>query len=325
VLQTPQLQRLRTFTNHLFEPGAFGRLLAYDSRQAIRLGPGPIGAVLFVGLLFLGGGPLLQPVGGHAGGSSTSAAASPQPEPLAAPSTPLPPNLAGVNGTTWEDSSGGTCADCTYSVYLTPGGVSTPNSYFLAIWYLTDPSCPPAVEQELVHLDIGSNGTTLNDNPGGNFMELCTRASNTIVQDCGQDQLWYVNNFTLTVTQTSISGQYQSQYWTWDTASDGAITNCRIENNFTQPFTLTPVFSSTSLSSTTTTTSQQNNAPSNPPPVQASSSSTSRSSSSSSSSSTTTSTHSGGSGYLGVEILAAGSVLVVLAAAAFWVVLRKRP
>jgi hypothetical protein len=288
------------------------------------LGLGPVGAVLFVGLLLLGGGPLIQLAGGQVGGGSTSTTASPHAEPFAAASTPpLPSNLAGVNGTTWEDSSGGTCAECTYSVYLTPGGVSTPNSYFLAIWYLTDPACPPAVEQELVHLDIGANGTTLNDNPGGNFMELCTRASNPIVQDCGQDQLWYVNNFTLTVTQTSISGQYQSQYWTWDTASDGAITNCSIEYNFTQPFTLTPVFSTTSLSSSTTT-SQQNNPPSNPPPVQASGSSTT-SSASSSSSSTTTSTHSGGSGHLEVEILAVAAVLVVVGAAASWVVLRKRP
>jgi hypothetical protein len=287
------------------------------------LGLRPTGAVLFIGLLLLGGGSVLHSASGQAGRSSPSAAASPHPEPLAAASTPLPPNLAGVNGTTWEDSSGGTCAECTYSVFLTPGGVSTPNSYFLAIWYLTDPACPPAVEQELVHLDIGSNGTSLNDNPGGNFMELCTRASNPIVESCGQDQIWYVNNFTLTVTQTSISGEYQSQYWTWDTASDGAITNCSIEYNFTQPFTLTPVFSSTSVSSNTTSASQQNTSTANPPPVQTSGSSTT--SSSSYSSSTTTSTHSGGSGHLYVEILAVASALVVVAAAASWVVLRKRP
>jgi hypothetical protein len=283
-----------------------------------------LGTLLLVGLLLSGGGPLIQSAGGQVWGGSTSAAASPHPEPLAAASTPLPSNLAGVNGTTWEDSSGGTCADCTYSVYLTAGGVSTSNSYFLAIWYLTDPACPPAVEQELVHLDIGSNGTTLNDNPGGNFMELCTRASNPIVQDCGQDQIWYVNNFTLTVTQSSISGWYQSQYWTWDTASDGAITNCSIEYNFTQPFTLTPVFSSTSLSSSaassSATTSQQNAGNTNTPSAQTSSSSTAGSSSSS----TTTSTHSGGSGRLEVEILVVASALVGLAAGS-WFFLRKRP
>ncbi len=284
---------------------------------------GRSGTLLLVVLLLSGGGSLIQSAGGQVSGGSASAAASPHPEPLSAASTPLPSNLAGINGTTWEDSSGGTCAECTYSVYLTAGGASTPNSYFLAIWYLTDPACPPAVEQELVHLDIGANGTTLNDNSGGNSIELCTRASNTIVQDCGQDQLWYVNNFTLTVTQTSISGWYQSQYWTWDTASNGAITNCSIEYYFSQPFTLTPVFSSTSLSSSSASssaaTSQQNAGNTNTPAAQTSSSSTTGSSSSS----TTTSTHSGGSGRLEVEILVAAPILFVLLVGS-WFFLRKR-
>jgi hypothetical protein len=294
------------------------------------LGPVPLVAVLFVGLLLLGGGPLIQTAGGQVWAGSRAAAGFSHPEPLASNSTTtgvstqtLPPSLAGVNGTTWEDDSGGTCADCTYTVFL-QAGTGAPNTYFLAIWYQTDPSCPPAVGTELVNLDIGGNGTTLNDNPGFTNMELCTRASNPIVQDCGQDQIWYVNNFTLTVTQTSISGQYQSQYWTWDTASDGSITNCSIENYYYQSFTLTPVFSSTSLSSGATTTPQQNTATGNTSPVQTSGSSKTTSSSSSSSS-TTTSAHSGGSGYLGVEILAAASVLLVVAVATYWFVLRKRP
>ncbi len=285
------------------------------------MGPGSSVAVLLVGSLLLGGGPLIRTAGGQVGGGSTATAASPHAEPLAGAS--LPSSLAGVNDTIWEDSSGGTCADCTYQVFLSPG--TAPNTYFLAIWYLTDSSCPPAAQTELVNLDIGANGTMLNDNPGFTHMELCTRASNPIVQDCGQDQIWYVDNFTLTVTQSSISGEYRSQYWTWDTASNGAISNCSIENDFTQSFTLTPVFSSTSLSSSTTTTSQQNNAPANSSPVQTSRSSTASSSSSSLSSSTSTSTHSGGSGHLEVYILAAASVLVVVAAAVSWVVLRKRP
>jgi hypothetical protein len=293
------------------------------------LGLGRTGAILCLAFLLSGGGPLIQSAAGQVGGGSSATAASPHVEPLASTSTTaststqtLPSNLAGVNGTTWEDSSGGTCAECTYSVYLTAGGVSTPNSYFLAIWYLTDPACPPAVGQELVHLDIGSNGTTLNDNPGGNFIELCTRASNPIVADCGQDQLWYVNNFTLTVTQSSISGEYQSQYWTWDTASNGAITNCMLDYNFTEPFTLTPVFNSTSASSSTIT-SQQNTSTANSPPVQTSGSSTT--SSSSTTTSSTTSTHSGGSGHLVIEILVAASALIVVLAAASWAFLRKRP
>ncbi|MGA2664248.1 MAG: hypothetical protein ABSF83_04825 [Nitrososphaerales archaeon] len=131
-----------------------------------------------------------------------------------------------------------------------------------------------------------------------------------------------MNNFTLTVTQTSISGEYQSQYWTWNTASDGAITDCSIENNYEQSFTLTPVFSSTSLSSGATT-AQQSSATTNPGAVQTSGSS--RTSSSSSPSSSTTSTHSGGSGYLGVEILAPALLVLVVAVAAFWAVLKKRP
>ena len=290
------------------------------------MGPVPSVAVLFVGLLLLGGGPLIQTAGGQVWTGSSAAAGFPHLEPLASSATTtsvstqtLPSSLAGVNGTTWEDDSGGTCADCTYSVFLQPG-TGAPNAYFLAIWYQTDPSCPPAVGTELVNLDIGGNGTMLNDNPGYTNMELCTRASNPIVQDCGQDQLWYVNNFTLTVTQTSISGQYQSQYWTWDTASDGSITNCSIEYNYEQSFTLTPVFSSTSLSSNATTTPQQNTATGNTSPVQ-----TSGNSKTTTSSSTTTSAHSGGSGYLGVEILAVASGLIVVGVAAYWVVLRKRP
>jgi hypothetical protein len=286
------------------------------------LGPVQSVAVLFVGLLILGGGSLIQSADSQVGGGSTSAAASTHAEPFASTQGSLPSNLAGINGTIWEDDSGGTCAECSYTVYLTPGGVSTPNSYFLAIWYLTDPTCPPAVGQELVHLDIGSNGTSLN-NPGSDFIELCTRATNPIVQDCGQDQLWYVNNFTLTVTQTSISGQYQSQYWTWDTASDGSISNCSIEYNFYQSFTLTPVFSSANSSSGATTTPQQNTSAGNTSPVQTSGGS--KTTSSSSSSSTTTSAHPGGSGYLWVEILAAASVLIVVTVATYWVVLRKRP
>jgi hypothetical protein len=298
------------------------------------LGLGPRGAVLFVGLLLLCGGPLLPSALGRAGGGYTSAAASLHAESLAAASTTtsvstqplqtqtLPPSLAGVNNTIWEDSSGGTCADCTYQVFLTPG--TAPNTYFLAVWYLTDPSCPPAVNTELVNLDIGANGTMLNDNPGYTHMELCTRASNPIVQDCGQDQIWYVDQFTLTVTQSSISGQYQSQYWTWDTDANGAISNCSIENNYEQPFSLTPVFSTASSSSSVTSSgapSQQDSGTGNPPPVQTSSSSKTTSSSSS----TATSTQSGGSGHLEVYILAAASAAVVVAAAASWVGLRKRP
>ena len=88
---------------------------------------------------------LIESAGGQVGGGSTAAAASLHVEPLASTSTTttsvstqtLPSNLAGVNGTTWEDDAGGTCAECTYTVYLIAGGVSTPNSYFLAIWYLT--------------------------------------------------------------------------------------------------------------------------------------------------------------------------------------------
>ncbi len=268
---------------------------------------GPTGAVLLFGLLLLCGGPMLPSAIGHVG--LTSAGVSPHAEPLAAASTTsvstqtLPSSLTGINNTVWEDSSGGTCADCTYTVFLSPG--SAPNTYFLAIWYLTDPSCPPAAQTELVNLDIGANGTMLNDNPGYTHMELCTRASNPIVQNCGQDQIWYVDNFTLTVTQSTISGDYQSQYWTWDTDSNGNISNCSIEYNYTQSFSLTPVFSSTSSSSIAPSSSatSQNTGSTSPPPVQTSSSSKTTSSSSS----TTTSTNSGGSGHLEVYILAAAS------------------
>jgi len=251
-------------------------------------------------------------------------------EPLAATSTTagvstqplqsLPSSLAGVNDTIWEDSSGGTCADCTYQVFLAPG--TGPNTYFLAIWYLTDPSCPPAAQTELVNLDIGGNGTMLNDNPGFTHMELCTRASNPIVQDCGQDQIWYVDQFTLTVTQSSISGEYQGQYWTWDTDANGAITNCTIDHNYSQAFSLTPVFSTASQTSSTASSSAATSQQSSGPTNSASSHTSSRSSTNSSS--TSTSTHTGASGYLGVEIIAAGVVVLLVAAAVSWVFLKRR-
>jgi hypothetical protein len=309
------------------------RLFSRNSRAALRLRLGRSGAVLLVGLLLLGGGPLVQSVGGQVWRGPTTAAASPNVKPLAAtsatnsvstqPLQPLPSSLAGVNGTTWEDNSDGTCSGCTYQVFLTPAQ-GPPNTYFLAIWYLTDPACPPAAQTELVNLDIGGNGTMLNDNPGYTHMELCTRASNTIVQDCGQDQIWYVDNFTLTVTQSSISGEYQSQYWTWDTDANGAITNCRIDYNYTQAFSLTPVFSTATQTSSTASSSaatpQQSNGPANSPPSHTSSRS------STNSSSTSTSTHAGASGYLGVEIIAAAvvAVLVVLAGVSWVFLLRRR-
>jgi hypothetical protein len=280
-------------------------------------------------LLLLGGGPLIRSAAGQVGRGSTTAAASPNVEPLAATSTtngvstqplqPLPSSLAGVNDTIWEDNSDGTCSGCTYQVFLMPA--TGPNTYFLAIWYLTDSTCPPAAQTELVNLDIGANGTMLNDNPGFTHMELCTRASNPIVQDCGQDQIWYVDQFTLTVTQSSISGDYQGQYWTWDTDANGVISNCRIDHNYTQDFSLTPVFSTANQTSSTASssaaTSQQNAGPSNSPPSHTSSRS------STNSSSTSTSTHTGASGYLGVEIIAAAAVVLLVAVAASWAFLRR--
>jgi hypothetical protein len=285
---------------------------------------GRSGAVLFLGLLLLGGAPLVQSVGGQVERGATTIAATPHVEPLATSTvttvssiTSTQPLPFAINGTIWQDESGDTCADCTYSVHFESSGS---NVFFLAMFYLTDPSCPSAVGTEFVNVDVGSDGSMLNDAPGHTTMQLCTRASNPVVADCGQDALWSTT-YSLTVTQNSISGVYQGQYWTWDTAADGSISNCKIDHNYSQPFTLTPVFSTASQSSSATSTaatSQQNTGPTNSPPSQTSSRS------STNSSSTSTSTHTSASGSPGLEIVIVVAVVLVLVAGVSWVFLRTK-
>ena len=224
-------------------------------------------------------------------------------------------HLAGVNGT-WEDNSDGTCTDCTYSVSITNTG---PNVFFLAIFYQTDSTCPAALGTELMNVDVGSNGSMLNDAPGFTNIQLCTRASNPVVADCGQQALWSAP-YNVTVSQTSISGEYQGQYWTWDTDANGDITNCRIDHNYSQPFTLTPVFSAANQTSSTASssaaTSEQNTQPI--------SSSQSSSRSTTNSSSTSTSTHTKGSGLPGLEIIILAAAVLVVLAGVSWVFLSRR-
>ena len=227
---------------------------------------------------------------------------------------PLPFTLAGI----WEDSGGDTCADCTYDVTFQNSG---PNVFFLAAFYQTDPSCPAAIGQELFNLDINSNGTMLNDAPGYTNMTLCTRASNPVVADCGQDAIWHTP-YNLTVTQNSISGEYQGQYWTWNTDTNGAISDCHIDHYYSQSFTLTPVFNSTSVSNSATS-QQQNTGPTNTPPGQAGSTSSQSSSKSTTNSSTSTTTTKTGTSPLGIEILGGAAVLVILIVTGV-IFLRKR-
>lgn len=282
------------------------------------------GTLLFIGLLFVNSALLVNST--HMPVVRASIAPRIELLAIASTTTGLIPNSTttttqslpfSMNGI-WEDISDNTCSDCTYLINLQS---TSSNGFLLSAWYQTDPNCPAAVGTEMMNVLIGSNGSTLNGAPGYTFMYLCTRASNPIVADCGQPALWSTT-YNLTVSQNSISGEYLGQYWTWNTDSNGAISDCSIEYNYSQPFTLTPVYNTTSLSSSAITFQQQSTGPNNPVLGQSSTSTSQRSTATTSNTSTTTT--SSKSGPLRIEILVAAAVLIVVIATGI-VFLRKRP
>jgi hypothetical protein len=271
-----------------------------------------LGAALIVGLLLFSGRPLIQTASSHIGGASLDAEAFPQVGPLAISSTTTDISKLNLTGV-WQDDSGNT-----FSVQEGPGSGAFSGLYLLSATYLTDANCPSIVGAQLFETVMYSNGSTT----APFNIDLCTSASNPIVANCGQEALW-TTTFNATVTQNSITGQYLSQYWTWDTAANGAISNCKIEYNFSQDFSLTPVFSTASQSSSTTSqsssaaTPQQNAGNSNSAQGKTSSRSATNSSS------TSTSTNSGASGPGGLLIVAAAAIVLVVGAVSFVVLRRK--
>jgi hypothetical protein len=268
-----------------------------------------LGVALFVGLIMLSDGAIIQSASGQVTGGSSARAQSPLIGPLASTSTaPLMStlNLTGV----WQDSSGNICSSCTFEIQASL--LSAPNPYGLYSLkgnYQADPSCPAATGTEFIDSVVfGNNGSTT----APFFMGLCTRPTNAIVQNCSQPSLWDTT-FNATVSQNSITGDYESQYWVWNTTSSGAIipSTCHINNNFSEPFTLVRESSSATPPSNSST-SQQNSGSSTVPLVQTSTTS------STSSSSTPKSGTAG-------ALLPLGLAILVVAVAAGFVLVKWRP
>jgi hypothetical protein len=270
-----------------------------------------LGVVLFVGLILLGDGAIIQSASGQVAGGSTPGARSPLIGPLASNSTT--PLMSTLNFTgVWQDSSGNICSDCTFLIQASP--ISAPNPYdvySLTGSYRADPLCPAATGTEFIDSVVfGNNGSTT----APFFMALCTRPTNAIVQNCSQPSLWNTV-FNATVSQNTITGAYLSQYWVWNTTSSGTIipSTCHLSYNFSEPFTLVRELSP-ATSPSNSSTSQQNSGSTTAPVVQASATSSTIASS--------TSTKSGAA----VPLLPLGlAILVVAVAAGFILVLKWRP
>jgi hypothetical protein len=278
------------------------RLLFADALRLVQLS-----VVLILGLLVLTGRPLDQLAGGSVGGAAVSGAAFPRVGPLATNSTTTNVSTLNLNGT-WQNAANGD----TYAVLEQPIAQSNGSvrSWFFGATYLTDPGCPGAIGSEYISSGYNTSGIMQGIIGKEGYMKLCTPATNPVVADCGQPAFW-TTSFNATVSPDIISGYFLDQYWTWDTGANGSVTNCEMEYNFWQPFSLTPVFASAN-SSSASGTSQQGTGSTTPPTVQASGHSTSSSSS--------TSTKSGLGGLLPVGL----AILLVVVAAVF-VVIKWRP
>ena len=268
-----------------------------------------LSVVLVLGLVLITGRPLDQLAGGSVGGATAAAprALSPLISPLATNSTTTNVSTLNLNGT-WQNAANGD----TYAVLEQPivqnGSV---HSWFFGATYLTDPSCPGAIGSEYISSGYNSSGIMQGTIGKEGYMKLCTPATNPVVADCGQPAFW-TTSFNATVSPNIISGDFYDQYWTWDTGANGTITNCELEYSFWQPFTLTPAFASANSSAASSTT-QQGTGSTTPPTGQTSGHSTTSSSS--------TSTKSG----LGGGLLPIGLVILIVAVAAIFVVIKWRP
>ena len=232
-----------------------------------------------------------------------------------------------------------------------PCGNNTPpmgalcTKYFVGSSYLTDPNCSPAVGQLFFATYLNSTGGIT-----GQDMQLCTRATNAIVENCSQPQLWLAP-FNATVSENSITGQYESQYWEWNTTSSGAIipSTCYDASNSPEAFSIIRLSNSTASSSTNSSTSSSSSSSSTTSfatfqPSTGTSQSTGSSSlpsagsgpvsnnqpsnqnTTNSSTTTTGLTTSGSTGPLGIAIwVAAAAVIVIVLITTAMIFLRRRP
>lgn len=232
---------------------------------------------------------------------------------------PLPFNLSG----TWQDSKGDNISLSLSSDYPCESNATNCSQYYVTSEVLSDPSCPSAVGQFYITGSLNSTGGFSSSKDG---IQLCTSATNPVVADCGQARLW-ITNFNATVGENAIVGDYESQYWNYNTTSSGSVVpnSCVLSYNFPQPFILTRVAASTSTSSTTSQSA--------PPPLpgdqQTSGSQTSYQGGASRTTSTTATTSSTSSptatpGPMGYEVVVVAGVVVVVLAAVSWLVIRKR-
>jgi hypothetical protein len=141
---------------------------------------------------------------------------------------------ANVTGT-WLDNQGDT-------IKITENSTGTFSSTFVK-----DPTCTgPLHPENRTYFIIGSiqNGISMSGS-----MQRCTGGgtNSTLVKYCGLEDLWETP-FNAIARPNNITGQYESQYWSWNTTdSEGNPTNCYEQYTFLANFTLTRVNASAPL------------------------------------------------------------------------------
>ncbi|HXW36622.1 MAG TPA: hypothetical protein VEJ36_01785 [Nitrososphaerales archaeon] len=191
---------------------------------------------------------------------------------------------------------------------------------FLYGKYLTDTSCPVIIGHYFIQSIDGMAENVVNSTGGitNGSMQRCTPANTPLVENCSLNQIWGTT-FNATVSENSITGEYEGQYWVWNTTSNGSIipSTCREDYTFSEDFSLTR-YSPVSVSNSTAVT-QSSSSAEGQQSSQTSKSSTSASTSSSSSSSKGSST--GGTLLIGI---AGAGVVIVIALVLSLVFLRKK-
>jgi hypothetical protein len=300
------------------------------------LGLRVLGAVLVLGLLFLNGAIQLRSASGSVGDASDAHAALPHADQTGSNSTTATRQPLDLNGT-WQGNNGNTytITEGETDPGFCEGGGSNPCLSLRAV-YLTDPSCPSEVGQTYISAQWNDSNNTIG--PGDNpEMYLCTSSTNPIVQNCSQPADW-TTTFNASLTQDSIIGLSQGQYWTWNTTSSGDIipSTCHIEYYTSDAFSLDRIAGNSSTTTSTSSTSsssyvsppttsgqqssggQTQNSGNGGSPGQGSSSSAAATSSSSSS-------RSGSSGSGGILIIVLVAVVAIVGGGISWVILRMRP
>jgi hypothetical protein len=105
--------------------------------------------------------------------------------------------------------------------------------------FLNDTSCTgPAHPTNRTFFIMGTiqNGSSMTGK-----IQNCTGGgdNSTLVKYCGLPDLW-VTTFNATAGTNNITGQYEGQFWSWNTTdANGNPTNCFLKNNYSANFTVT--------------------------------------------------------------------------------------